>query len=50
MEEVAKMIDALDNLKHKTMLSIIYSGGLRRSELLNLKIAAVNSKRMLKQI
>lgn len=50
MEEVAKMIDALDNLKHKTMLSIIYSGGLRRSELLNLKIADVDSKRMLIQI
>jgi integrase/recombinase XerD len=50
LDEVAKMIDLTDNLKHKTMLSIIYSGGLRRSELLNLKIKDVDSKRMLIQI
>ena len=46
MEEVAKIINALDNVKHKTMLSLIYSAGLRRSELLNMRIEHIDSKRM----
>lgn len=35
-EEVQKIFNATDNIKHKTMLCLIYSCGLRRSELLNL--------------
>ena len=46
-EEVAAILKAPKNLKHKTMLSLIYSCGLRRSELLNLKPADVDSKRNL---
>ena len=46
MEEVAQIINALDNLKHKCMLSLIYSAGLRRSELLNMEISDIDSKRM----
>ncbi len=46
-EEVASILKALKNIKHKTMLSLIYSCGLRRSELLNLKPADVDSKRNL---
>jgi integrase/recombinase XerD len=45
-EEVAAIINALDNIKHKCMLSLIYSAGLRRSELINMKIADIDSKRM----
>ncbi len=45
-EEIAEIINALDNLKHKCMISLIYSAGLRRSELLNMKIADIDSKRM----
>ena len=45
-EEVVQILNALDNIKHKTMLSLIYSSGLRRSELLNLKINNIDSKRM----
>jgi integrase/recombinase XerD len=45
-EEVAAMLNSLENIKHKTMLALIYSGGLRRSELLNMKINDVDSKRM----
>ncbi len=45
-EEVAAIINALDNIKHKCMLSLIYSAGLRRSELLNMKISHIDSKRM----
>lgn len=45
--EVEKLLNGLDNIKHKTMLALIYSGGLRRSELLNLQIPDIDSKRML---
>ncbi|WP_026714131.1 site-specific tyrosine recombinase/integron integrase [Flavobacterium daejeonense] len=44
-EEVKAILEAHSNLKHKTMLSIIYSCGLRRSELLNLKPTDIDSKR-----
>ncbi len=46
LEEVAMILNALENIKHKCMLSLIYSAGLRRSELLSMKIGSVNSKRM----
>lgn len=44
-EEVKKILNAHSNIKHKTMLSLIYSCGLRRSELLNLKPTDIDSKR-----
>jgi len=44
-EEVAAILNAHTNVKHKTMLSLIYACGLRRSELLNLKPKDVDSKR-----
>lgn len=46
-EEVASIITTCRNRKHKTMLSLIYSGGLRRGELLNLKLEDIDSKRMM---
>ena len=46
-EEVKQILDALANIKHKTMLALIYSCGLRRSELLNLKPTDIDSKRNL---
>lgn len=45
-EEVAAIINALSNVKHKCMISLIYAAGLRRSELLNLKISEIDGKRM----
>jgi len=45
MEEVKAILQAPTNVKHRTMLSLIYACGLRRSELLNLKIEDVDSKR-----
>lgn len=45
MEEVKAILQAPTNVKHRTMLSLIYACGLRRSELLNLKIGDVDSKR-----
>jgi len=44
-QEVKAILDVPKNIKHKAMLSLIYSCGLRRSELLNLKIADIDSKR-----
>ncbi|OAZ04497.1 site-specific tyrosine recombinase/integron integrase [Flavobacterium succinicans] len=44
-DEVKLILNAPSNLKHKTMLSLIYSCGLRRSELLHLKPADIDSKR-----
>ncbi len=44
-EEVKAILSAHSNLKHKVMLSMIYSCGLRRSELLNLKPNDIDSKR-----
>jgi integrase/recombinase XerD len=45
-ENVLKMIEGISNLKHKCIVSLIYSAGLRRSELLNLKIQDIDSDRM----
>ncbi|UCS95885.1 site-specific integrase [Echinicola marina] len=44
-EEVKRILEAHKNIKHRTMLSIIYACGLRRSEVLHLKISDVDSKR-----
>ncbi|WP_309642350.1 site-specific tyrosine recombinase/integron integrase [Flavobacterium sp.] len=46
-EEVKLILNAHVNLKHRVMLCLIYSCGLRRGELLNLKPADIDSKRNL---
>lgn len=46
-QEVKAVLNSLTNIKHKTMLSLIYSCGLRSGELLNLKPEHVDSKRNL---
>ncbi|HRI83874.1 MAG TPA: site-specific integrase [Ignavibacteria bacterium] len=45
-EEVRQIIDAANNLKHKSILSLAYAGGLRISEIVNLKISEIDSQRM----
>jgi site-specific recombinase XerD len=50
LEEVKQIIDSIDNLKHKTIISLIYSCGLRISECINLKSSDIDSKRMLIKI
>jgi integrase/recombinase XerD len=44
-EEVKLILNALVNVKHKAMLSLIYSCGLRCGELLRLKPEDINSQR-----
>lgn len=45
-EEVQKMFDVCENLKHKVILSILYACGLRVSELINLKWREIDRSRM----
>jgi integrase/recombinase XerD len=44
--ELRNLFNALPNKKHKAMLFTAYSAGLRVSEIINLKIGDVDSKRM----
>lgn len=46
-EEVLRILDRTTNLKHRCMLSTMYSAGLRVSELLSLALADIDSNRML---
>jgi site-specific recombinase XerD len=45
-EEVARLIDSAQNLMHRAMLMTLYGTGVRRAELCQLKVADVDSKRM----
>lgn len=45
-EEVKSILTALDNLKHKTILCLAYACGLRVSEIVNMKLKDIDSKRM----
>lgn len=46
-EEIKQILEAHSNIKHKTMLSLIYSCGLRCGELIALKPENIDSKRNL---
>lgn len=45
-EETLHFIDTLENLKHKAIISLMYSSGLRVSEVCNLKYSDINRKNM----
>jgi site-specific recombinase XerD len=45
-EEVARFLGAVDNLKHRMVLTVCYATGLRISEAIHLTPAAIDSKRM----
>ena len=45
-DEVAAIINSVQNKKHKVMLMLAYSGGLRVSEVVSLKTYQIDSKRM----
>jgi site-specific recombinase XerD len=46
-DEVIKLIQSLNNEKHKTILLLVYSAGLRVSEVVKLKCDDIDSDRML---
>ena len=45
-DEIAAIINSVTNKKHKVMLMLAYSGGLRVSEVVSLRTYEVDSKRM----
>lgn len=47
VEEIQKMFSVCENLKHKVILSLLYSCGLRVSELINLKWQHIDRSRMI---
>ncbi len=44
--EVKKILNSCNNIKHRSILMLTYSAGLRRSELIDIKIADIDSERM----
>lgn len=47
VEEMQRLIFATSNLKHKTILCLMYSTGMRVGEVINLKIENIDSSRMI---
>lgn len=47
VSEVQKMFDVCENKKHRVILALLYSCGLRVSELINLKWANIDRERMI---
>ena len=41
-DEIIKLMNSIENSKHKLMIKLMYSSGLRVSELLNLKVHDLN--------
>ena len=50
LSEVEALFAVTENIKHKAILMIIYSSGLRISEAANLKITDIDSKRMMVRV
>lgn len=50
VEEVKLLLESINNIKHKAIMSVIYSCGLRISECINLKLSDVDSHKMLIKI
>jgi len=45
-KEISKILEIIKNLKHKTIIVLIYSAGLRLGELLNLELSDIDSETM----
>lgn len=48
-DEVEQLIQAATNIRYRMILVLLYSTGLRRTEASQLKIADIDSKRMVKR-
>jgi len=44
--EIRAMLDQTENFKHRCIIELLYSTGMRRSELINLKSSDIDSNRM----
>jgi integrase/recombinase XerD len=49
-DEVARLIDAAANLRHRTILMTLYSTGMRRAELCHLRTEDIDKERMVVRI
>ncbi len=43
VQEIGRLIDTIDNLKHKTIICAIYSAGLRLSEVIKIRVEDIRS-------
>ncbi len=43
--EIFEMLNVTDNIKHKNLIALLYASGLRRNELLNLKVSDIDFAR-----
>jgi len=50
LEEIEHLLNSVTNLKHKVLLSVVYSAGLRIGEALSLKLSDIDKSRMLIRI
>jgi site-specific recombinase XerD len=50
LEEVNALIESTNNIKHRCIVSLLYGAGLRRAELLNLKLTDIDRKRMVIEV
>jgi integrase/recombinase XerD len=44
--EIQSLLDTVNNVKHRTMLALMYSSGLRLSELINLRVRDVDAREL----
>jgi site-specific recombinase XerD len=44
--EIKALIDGVKNIKHRTIIMLLYSSGMRLSEIARLKIVDIDSKNM----
>lgn len=49
-EEVLRLVSSPTNIKHQAILAVLYSSGIRRDELLHLKLSDIDSSRMVMRI
>lgn len=45
-KEIKRLFDLTENIKHLTIMKVAYSAGLRRSEIQNLRVEDIDSKKM----
>jgi len=50
LTEIKTMLSVMENLKHRALLTITYSAGLRVSEAAKLKVTDIDSKRMMVRV